>query len=73
MLKDTLENFANATATRATYATSGMKNDNGVARIARVQVATPKKDIAVVLALNPQAFAADLSLQQLTIKQYLMH
>jgi len=38
-----------------------------------VQVATPKKDIAVVLALNPQAFAADLSLQQLTIKQYLMH
>ncbi len=48
MLKDTLENFANATATRATYATSGMKNDNGVARIARVQVATPEKKILLL-------------------------
>ncbi len=43
MLRDILENFSNATATRATYATSGVGNDNGVARIARVQVATPRE------------------------------
>ncbi len=43
MLRDILDNFTNATATRATNATSAIKNENGVARIARVQVATPEK------------------------------
>lgn len=43
MLKDILENFSNATATRATYATSEVLNAYRVARIARVQVATPEK------------------------------
>lgn len=43
MLKDILESFSNATATRATNATSEEVNGCRVARIARVQVATPEK------------------------------
>ena len=43
MLKHILDNFNHATATRATYATSEVLNADRVARIARVQVATPEK------------------------------
>lgn len=43
MLKDILESFSNATATRATYATTEEVNGGRVARIARVQVAITKK------------------------------
>ncbi len=43
MLKHILDNFNHATATRATSATSKVENDDRVARIARVQVATPEK------------------------------
>ena len=48
MLKDILNKYSNATATAthatyATYATSEVLNADRVARIARVQVATPLK------------------------------
>lgn len=43
MLKDILNKYSNATATHATYATSAVLNADRVARIARVQVATPLK------------------------------
>jgi hypothetical protein len=43
MLKHILDNFNHATATCATSATSEVENDDQVARIARVQVATPEK------------------------------
>jgi hypothetical protein len=43
MLKDILNDFNNATATRATSATPEVENATRVARIARVQVASPQK------------------------------
>ena len=43
MLRYTLDNYSNATATYATYATSDWFNAVRVARVARVQVATPIK------------------------------
>lgn len=43
MLKHILDSFNNATATHATYATPDNENTDQVARIARVQVATPEK------------------------------
>ena len=43
MLKDYLFNYSNATAIRATHAISEDRNTEQIARIARVQVATPYK------------------------------
>lgn len=42
MLRHILDNFSNATATHATYATSDGVIAPQVARVARVQVATPQ-------------------------------
>jgi len=43
MLRNNLNKYSNATAIHATYATSDGLNADRIARIARVQVATPLK------------------------------